>query len=66
MRGKDLHFSVAYATLRPDFLALLRGEFVPRNISLLRPKLGGALPAPGGHGRAGGRRAGTAAACRFA
>ena len=46
VRGKDLHFSVAYATLRPDFLALLRGEFVPRNISLLRPKLGGALPLP--------------------
>lgn len=46
VEGKDLHFSVAYGTLRPDFLALLRGAFEPRNISLLRPRLRGALPLP--------------------
>lgn len=46
VQGKGLHFSVAYATLRPDFTALLRGAFEPRAISLLRPRLRGALPLP--------------------
>lgn len=46
VNGQDLHFSVAYATLRPDFTALLRGEFKPRNISLLRPRLRGGLTLP--------------------
>lgn len=42
--GKGWKFTAAYATLRPDFLALLRGELRPRNITLLRPRLTGALP----------------------
>lgn len=42
--GKGLSFTVAYATLRPDFLALLRGELLPRNITLLRPRLQGQVP----------------------
>lgn len=46
VQGPDLHFSVAYATLRPDFAALLRGEFAPRNISLLRPRLRGGISLP--------------------
>jgi len=44
VEGKGLSFTVAYATLRPDFLALLRGELLPRNITLLRPRLRGELP----------------------
>ena len=52
VEGQDLHFSVAYATLRPDFLALLRGEFAPRNISLLRPRLRGGVALPLGDPRA--------------
>ncbi|WP_165175398.1 AsmA-like C-terminal region-containing protein [Desulfovibrio sp. ZJ369] len=46
VEGPDLHFSVAYATLRPDFPALLRGELAPRNISLLRPRLRGGIALP--------------------
>ncbi|WP_298032946.1 AsmA-like C-terminal region-containing protein [uncultured Desulfovibrio sp.] len=46
VEGKELLFSVAYATLRPDFLALLRGAFEPRDISLVRPCLRGVLPLP--------------------
>ena len=42
--GKGLSFTVAYATLRPDFLALLRGELLPRNITLLRPQFQGQVP----------------------
>ena len=44
VEGKSFSFTVAYATLRPDFLALLRGELLPRNITLLRPRLKGELP----------------------
>ncbi len=33
VEGKNFSFTVAYATLRPDFLALLRGELLPRNIT---------------------------------
>ena len=44
VEGKNFNFTVAYATLRPDFLALLRGELLPRNITLLRPRLKGELP----------------------
>ena len=44
VEGKHFNFTVAYATLRPDFLALLRGELLPRNITLLRPRLKGELP----------------------
>lgn len=44
VEGKGFSFTVAYATLRPDFLALLRGELLPRNITLLRPRLKGELP----------------------
>ncbi len=44
VEGKGFSFTVAYATLRPDFLALLRGELLPRNITLLRPRLTGELP----------------------
>ena len=44
VEGKNFSFTVAYATLRPDFLALLRGELLPRNITLLRPRLKGELP----------------------
>ncbi|MGE9984382.1 AsmA family protein [Desulfovibrio sp. SGI.169] len=62
VEGNGLHFSVAYATLRPDFWALLRGAFEPRNVSLLRPRLRGALRLPlgdpealaGGYGGGGG------------
>jgi len=42
--GQGWKFTAAYATLRPDFLALLRGELRPRNITLLRPHLTGSLP----------------------
>ena len=44
VQGKGLSFTVAYATLRPDFLALLRGELLPRNITLLRPQFQGQVP----------------------
>lgn len=44
--GQGFSFTAAYATLRPDFLALLRGELLPRNITLLRPRLTGELPVP--------------------
>ena len=44
VEGKNFNFTDAYATLRPDFLALLRGELLPRNITLLRPRLKGELP----------------------
>lgn len=44
VEGENFSFTVAYATLRPDFLALLRGELLPRNITLLRPRLKGELP----------------------
>lgn len=36
---EDLQLSVAYATVRPSVLALLRGEFAPGDITLLRPEL---------------------------
>ena len=44
VQGNGLNFTVAYATLRPDFLALLRGELLPRNITLLRPQFQGRVP----------------------
>ena len=44
VEGKNFNFTVAYATLRPDFLALLRGELLPRNITLLRPQFQGRVP----------------------
>lgn len=44
VQGNGLSFTVAYATLRPDFLALLRGELLPRNITLLRPQFQGQVP----------------------
>lgn len=44
VQGKGIDFTVAYATLRPDFLALLRGELLPRNITLLRPHIQGQVP----------------------
>lgn len=45
---EDLQLSVAYATVRPSLLALLRGEFAPGDINLLRPELviKSPLPAP--------------------
>lgn len=46
VEGPDLHFTVAYATLRPDFLDLLRGRFTPRSITLLRPRLYGKANLP--------------------
>lgn len=36
---EELQLSVAYATVRPSVLALLRGEFAPGDITLLRPEL---------------------------
>ena len=44
VQGADWQLHAAYATVRPDFLALLRGAFVPRHIRLLRPRLEGTLP----------------------
>ena len=46
VQGADWQLHAAYATVRPDFLALLRGAFVPRHIRLLRPRLEGTLPLP--------------------
>ncbi|MDO5483453.1 MAG: AsmA-like C-terminal region-containing protein [Desulfovibrionaceae bacterium] len=46
VEGNGLRFSVGYATLMPDYLALLRGRLAPRRIVLLRPRLEGALPLP--------------------
>lgn len=43
IEGPNLHISAAYATLRPDFMALLRGVFRPADISLLRPRVRGTL-----------------------
>lgn len=37
--GGSVEFSVAYVTLRPAILPLLRGEFEPGNVTLLRPRL---------------------------
>ena len=42
--GDNWHVTAAYATLRPDFAALLQGRFEPRNISLLRPRVEGTVP----------------------
>lgn len=42
--GENWHFTTAYATLRPDFAALLQGRLEPRNISLLRPRVNGTVP----------------------
>lgn len=42
--GENWHFTTAYATLRPDFAALLQGRFEPRNVSLLRPRAEGTVP----------------------
>ncbi len=44
--GEDWQFTTAYATLRPDFLALLQGRLEPRNISLLRPRVSGTVSFP--------------------
>ncbi len=42
--GENWNFTTAYATLRPDFAALLQGRLEPRNISLLRPRINGTVP----------------------
>lgn len=44
--GEGWQFTTAYATLRPDFLALLQGRLEPRNISLLRPRVSGTVSVP--------------------
>lgn len=44
LRRGDLQLSVAYASLRPSFWKLLRGEVWPAHIQLLRPELTGRLP----------------------
>ncbi len=44
IRGAQYHLSVAYASLRPSFWKLLRGEVWPAHIQLLRPVLTGRLP----------------------
>ncbi len=41
--GEDWQFTTAYATLRPDFAALVQGRLEPRNISLLRPRVNGTV-----------------------
>jgi AsmA protein len=46
LQGAGWRFHTAYATVRPDFLALLRGDFVPRHVRLLRPRLEGSVPLP--------------------
>ena len=40
----DLRLSVAYASLRPSFWKLLRGDVWPAHVQLLRPELTGQLP----------------------
>lgn len=42
--GENWQFTTAYATLRPDFAALVQGRLEPRNISLLRPRVNGTVP----------------------
>lgn len=37
--GKDVEFTAALASARPGFLKILRGDFTPSDISLLRPRL---------------------------
>lgn len=44
IRSEDLHVSVAYASLRPSFWKLLRGDVWPAHVQLLRPVLTGKLP----------------------
>lgn len=44
IRSEDLHISVAYASLRPSFWKLLRGDVWPAHVQLLRPVLTGRLP----------------------
>lgn len=39
IHSADFSLSVAYATVRPSFSALLRGEFEPGDITLLRPEV---------------------------
>ena len=41
--GESWQFTTAYATLRPDFAALVQGRLEPRNISLLRPRVSGTV-----------------------
>lgn len=45
IRTENLTVSVAYATVRPSFTALLRGEFEPGDITLLRPEITVTAPA---------------------
>ena len=44
VQSDELHLSVAYASLRPSFWKLLRGEVWPAHVQLLRPVLTGRLP----------------------
>ncbi|MBO6170666.1 MAG: hypothetical protein J6N67_00685 [Desulfovibrio sp.] len=46
VEGDGWHFSVAYATLLPDIPSLLHGTFRPHSVTLLRPRVNGALPVP--------------------
>ena len=46
MQAQGMAFRVAYATVRPALLPLLRGEFSPGNITLLRPQLVWSASAP--------------------
>ena len=48
VEGAGLRFSVGYATLTPNFLKLLLGQFAPGHVILLRPVLEGSLPLPFG------------------
>lgn len=46
LRSADFQLSVAYASVRPSFWKLLRGELWPAHVQLLRPVLTGRLPLP--------------------
>lgn len=44
LSGRTGSVQVAYATLRPDFSALLTGDLAPGHVELLRPQVEGSLP----------------------
>lgn len=44
IQGDGYRLSIAYASLRPDFWNLLRGNLTPGHVQLLRPVLQGRIP----------------------
>lgn len=43
--GDNLEFTMPWLAIRPDFLRVIRGDFTPASILLLRPKIYAGLPA---------------------